>query len=303
MLAAAAIGKAARPRRITRWWLRMTALMGVVGRRLPCDRGRAQHGRLAELDPEPPGGPAAARAAFLYRAGSGRPRRARASRRTIPMTERVTSGRYPGYDVMSKRESQSWNDKTREVIDARLATEPRPDFLFGRRMENPRGALRPRHAATRRSPARAACGLCRPAASGRQDERLSLRRYASTGRSVEARVGGIGRGVSPDAWAAFRVPDRAGSGRDARPNGRGVIRGRRHARNAVQNLLEFACDPRRRRSLLRPPYGVERDRVWRPRFAARLCSAWASTGATRGNQRRPRRAWKSSAARENKHVR
>ena len=31
MLAAAAMGKAARPRRITRWWLRMTALMGVVG--------------------------------------------------------------------------------------------------------------------------------------------------------------------------------------------------------------------------------------------------------------------------------
>ena len=45
------------------------------------------------------------------------------------MTERVTSGRYPGYDVMSKRESQSWNDKTRAVIDARLATEPRPAFL------------------------------------------------------------------------------------------------------------------------------------------------------------------------------
>ena len=31
MLAAAAVGKAERPRRITRWWLRMTALMGVVG--------------------------------------------------------------------------------------------------------------------------------------------------------------------------------------------------------------------------------------------------------------------------------
>ena len=45
------------------------------------------------------------------------------------MTEHVTSGRYPGYDVMSKRESQSWNDKTREVIDARLATEPRPAFF------------------------------------------------------------------------------------------------------------------------------------------------------------------------------
>lgn len=45
------------------------------------------------------------------------------------MTERITSGRYPGYDVMSKRESQSWNDKTREVIDARLAVESRPVFF------------------------------------------------------------------------------------------------------------------------------------------------------------------------------
>ena len=48
------------------------------------------------------------------------------------MTERITSGRYPGYDVMSKRDSQSWNDKTREIIDARLAAESRPDLLFRR---------------------------------------------------------------------------------------------------------------------------------------------------------------------------
>lgn len=45
------------------------------------------------------------------------------------MTEHVGGGRYPGYDVMSKRDGQSWNDKTREVIDARLATEPRPEFF------------------------------------------------------------------------------------------------------------------------------------------------------------------------------
>lgn len=45
------------------------------------------------------------------------------------MTERITSGRYPGYDVMSKRDSQSWNDKTREIIDARLAAELRPIFF------------------------------------------------------------------------------------------------------------------------------------------------------------------------------
>ena len=31
---------------------------------------------------------------------------------------------YPGYDVLAKRESPSWNDKTREVVDARLAMDP-----------------------------------------------------------------------------------------------------------------------------------------------------------------------------------
>jgi hypothetical protein len=30
------------------------------------------------------------------------------------------TNRYPGYDVLSKRNSVSWNDQTREVIDARL---------------------------------------------------------------------------------------------------------------------------------------------------------------------------------------
>ena len=32
--------------------------------------------------------------------------------------------RYPGYDVLSKRNSVSWNDQTRKVIDARLAVDP-----------------------------------------------------------------------------------------------------------------------------------------------------------------------------------
>jgi Gluconate 2-dehydrogenase subunit 3 len=34
------------------------------------------------------------------------------------------SERYPGYDVLSKRNSPSWNDQTREIIDARLAVDP-----------------------------------------------------------------------------------------------------------------------------------------------------------------------------------
>jgi len=45
------------------------------------------------------------------------------------MTDRLTTGRYPGYDVTSKRNTPSWNDKTREVIDARLAVASRPEFL------------------------------------------------------------------------------------------------------------------------------------------------------------------------------
>ncbi len=34
------------------------------------------------------------------------------------------SDRYPGYDVLSKRDTPSWNDKTRQVIDERLAIDP-----------------------------------------------------------------------------------------------------------------------------------------------------------------------------------
>jgi hypothetical protein len=36
---------------------------------------------------------------------------------------------YPGYDVLAKRDTPSWNDRTRAVIDARLATPTSPRFL------------------------------------------------------------------------------------------------------------------------------------------------------------------------------
>src|SRR4051794_23449495 len=45
------------------------------------------------------------------------------------MTERITSGRYPGYDVLTKRDTRSWNDKTREVIQARLCVPSGPAFF------------------------------------------------------------------------------------------------------------------------------------------------------------------------------
>lgn len=40
--------------------------------------------------------------------------------------------RYPGYDVLSKREGMSWNDATRKVVDARLAVANEPQFFTER---------------------------------------------------------------------------------------------------------------------------------------------------------------------------
>jgi Gluconate 2-dehydrogenase subunit 3 len=38
--------------------------------------------------------------------------------------------RYPGYDVLNKRDSLSWNDQTRAVIDRRLAIDPNKHEFF-----------------------------------------------------------------------------------------------------------------------------------------------------------------------------
>jgi hypothetical protein len=37
--------------------------------------------------------------------------------------------RFPGYEVLSKRDSMSWNDPTRQAIDERLAIEDKPAFF------------------------------------------------------------------------------------------------------------------------------------------------------------------------------
>jgi hypothetical protein len=39
------------------------------------------------------------------------------------------SKRFPGYDVLAKRHSPSWNEKTRQVIDERLSLPREPRFL------------------------------------------------------------------------------------------------------------------------------------------------------------------------------
>ena len=41
--------------------------------------------------------------------------------------------RFPGYDVLAKRDTPSWNEQTREAIDARMARAPRDDALSAER--------------------------------------------------------------------------------------------------------------------------------------------------------------------------
>ena len=45
------------------------------------------------------------------------------------MPDTSKNARYPGYDVAAKRWSPSWNDKTRQVIDGRVAIHPGPRYL------------------------------------------------------------------------------------------------------------------------------------------------------------------------------
>ena len=51
---------------------------------------------------------------------------------------RLIEGRFPGYDVLSKRLTPSWNEKTRDVIIRRLAIDPKPKFFTHEEFETVR---------------------------------------------------------------------------------------------------------------------------------------------------------------------
>src|SRR3954451_12432208 len=46
-----------------------------------------------------------------------------------PRELRHQQSRYPGYDVLSKRDGPSWNEQTRRVIARRLSVDPEPRFF------------------------------------------------------------------------------------------------------------------------------------------------------------------------------
>jgi hypothetical protein len=88
----------------------------------------------------------------------------------IRMPERkpasLIAGRFPGYDVLSKRRTPSWSDKTREVIARRLAVSPAPRFLHRRRIQDCRGASHENRAA-------AVFAIRRPSGSPRRRQAAS----------------------------------------------------------------------------------------------------------------------------------
>ena len=47
----------------------------------------------------------------------------------MPDRDASPGGRFPGYDVLAKRDTPSWNPQTRQVIEARLAIRAEPKFL------------------------------------------------------------------------------------------------------------------------------------------------------------------------------
>ena len=104
------IGASADPGRthpLARWALRLVAAARAARLGVSCLRHQPQHGRLAQLVAKYPQRSAAAGAAGLHRAGDRGPRRAFADRAA------AMSARYPHYDVLAKRHTPSWNEKTR----------------------------------------------------------------------------------------------------------------------------------------------------------------------------------------------
>ena len=129
LTAGSAIERRARARpRLTRAWLRLTARARRGRRRLPRLRRRARDGRLAQLDAERAGRPAAAGAAQLLGAGAGRPGgpAPAGARRCL---RRASARPTPATTCCSKWDSPSFDDATRAVLQRRLHAVPPRRFF------------------------------------------------------------------------------------------------------------------------------------------------------------------------------
>ena len=179
--------------------------------------------------------------------------------------------RYPGYDVLAKRWTPSWDETTRAVIDRRLAVHPGPRFF----------------SAEEWSTLQAICARILPQSTDRPpvplaayvDERLFKdwrdgyrhARMPPQGEAWRRGLAALDAGAEVQRGRRFHQlegPDKLPSQDDAdgRPQASGL------GRHALQALLCRSCHPGRHPSLLRSPDRLERDRLWWPGKPARLCA-------------------------------
>ena len=214
---------------------------------------------------------------------------------------RTMSDRYPGYDVLAKRDRLVERPDAPGDREAHGARPGRPRFLHrcrvaDRRRNLPRGSRR----ASRTPPSRAARRHGGRTASGRCGRRITATRAAAAARGLapgyqafdaEARehFGKRFSELERRSRTCCLTPCSAGNGH------------RRLGRSAAGTLLHQTCSARRGRGLLRPSRLVERDRVRRTGGSARLCAdefdrrdPWEASEARPGRER--------IAGRENAHV-
>ena len=142
LLLNAAYGAENRDRWLARWWLRLSPARA-------CGASGSTPGACSATWVAGGTGARTCSMAHRYRrrpASLGSPwpgwRRSDCST-IIPMAER-----YPGYDVLAKRTTPSWNAQTRRVVDQRLAVPREPRFFtadeFRRSTRSPRASCRSR---------------------------------------------------------------------------------------------------------------------------------------------------------------
>ena len=264
-------------RKAARLLLRLTAAAGVAGVGFHTYGVQPQHGRVLQLEPEPPERAADTGAAFLHRRRAGRAGGGPADGGRIG--GRMSQGfrnRYPTYNVLDKWDTPSWNEQTRAVVAKRLHEIPRRGGSSARPNGNP-GAGDLRSADPAAGPA-GRSGADRPVhrreAAREPGQRLSLRGAC---RQCARPGGSACSAIDEEARARWQrgfreLPDNQ---KDA------VLRSVQHGdtlSDAWQGmppkrffssvLLREVVD-----RLLRAPGGMERDRLRRPGLAARLCPA------------------------------
>ena len=210
--------------------------------------------------------------------------------------------RYPGYDVLSKRDSPSWNDKTREVIDApsgdRIASRSSSradEFLTVNAIAT--ASCRSRRTDRRfRSPALSTTRL-----HERTVRWLSARRHAAGGRGLAARSQALDAEAKAAHGNAFTAAE---SDQDACWRAcRKATEVRGVGRHAVRAI--FSARAWRATSfspITRIPTAWSEIGWGGPAARAAMC-AWISTSAIPGKPPKSRTATTSTARRNNRRVR